>query len=655
MKLPPGARLVCNVRYHPPPAIMIAALASLLPVQIAPAVGALMTAPSVTLDGTQAQSAFGVDVCPAGDINGDGYPDLIVGAYLADNGETDEGAVYVYLGSSQGFQTQPAWTAEINEAGAAMGTRLTSGDYNGDGYGDVAAAAIYADNGSAGYAGRVFVWFGGPPGPGNPSGLGANGTPANADWQRIGTGDFEYLGFDLTTGNFDGDAYDDLVVGGLWSSTQTPFPLQEGRVYVFQGSAAGPATTPSWFAQGDQNFGYLYTAAAADVNNDGFDDLLVGQPGWDNSGGTQDVRTGRAFLYLGSATGLGANGTTSNADWMATTDEVNSDFGAQVASVGDVNGDGYEDIMIGSPNYDNGETDEGKLFVWYGGPSGGGNNRSGLGPNGTPSIADWSVEGGEVNKLLGGGVIDKAGDLNGDGYDDVFVADQLQTVNGNDDAGRVLVWFGGATGLGPSGSLSTADLQILGDQAEAYMGSRTSRAGDINGDGFDDLAVGVYAEDTSGGLHSGQVRIYFGTCGLTDGDGDGVAPAGAPGCGPGNLTDCNDADGGAWDTPGEARSLRIDPDKTTVEWDAPGSGSSASGTTYDALRSTSSQDFAGAPASCLESNDGPNRVAVDASTPPSGTGYFYLVRAEDSCPGAAGHGSLGKNSSGAERIGRNCP
>ena len=171
-------------------------------------------------------------------------------------------------------------------------------------------------------------------------------------------------------------------------------------------------------------------------------------------------------------------------------------------------------------------------------------------------------------------------------------------------------------------------------------------------DGFDDVIVGSPSYVEGGLTNAGSAYLYLGTCGNLDADGDGVAPAGAPGCNPGNFTDCNDADGGAWATPGEVTGLLLSSDKQTLDWNAPATGGTPSGMRYDTLRSSDPSNFVSG-AVCVESNDGPNTTATDASVPAAGSVFYYLIRAENSCPN--GSGSLGKNSSGAERTGRNCP
>ena len=104
---------------------------------------------------------FGRSVASAGDVNGDGYGDVLVGAYLYDNGSTNEGRAYLYLGSPYGLPSSASWTAESDQANATFGVSVASaGDVNGDGYGDMVVGAHFYTNGSSA-EGRAFVYLGG--------------------------------------------------------------------------------------------------------------------------------------------------------------------------------------------------------------------------------------------------------------------------------------------------------------------------------------------------------------------------------------------------------------------------------------------------------------------------------------------------------------
>ncbi len=320
----------------------------------------LATSPAWTTESNQADAGLG-PVATAGDVNGDGYSDVIVGASSYDNGETDEGRVFVYLGSAAGLATSPAWTAESNQAGAGFGSRVaTAGDVNGDGFSDVLVGASLYDHGQ-GNEGSVFVWYG------SPTGLGSDGTPANADWSA--ESDQADAGFGISVGplgDVNGDGYGDVAVG---SWTYSNGQAAEGSVFVWYGSAAGLGSngTPAnadWLAESDQAGARLgYTVApAGDVDGDGYADLMAGAIYWD--GGENDE--GGAFVWHGGPSGLGANGTPANADWSAQSNQADALLGNSLSMMGDVNGDGYGDVIIAATGSDLGETDDGWSLVWYG-------------------------------------------------------------------------------------------------------------------------------------------------------------------------------------------------------------------------------------------------------------------------------------------------
>src|SRR2546428_4918363 len=175
-------------------------------------------------------------------------------------------------------------------------------------------------------------------------------------------------------GDVNGDGYADFIVGAYtYGLTIT----RRGRVYVYYGSPTGPGSP--LILDGNQDFaefGYC-VAGIGDVNGDGFSDVAVSARRYNN--GHTDA--GRIYVYYGSPTGL-----ISSPVWTADGDQDSCEFGYRVASVGDVNGDGFSDVVVGAPFYDRGQRNEGAAFVYYG-------SKTGLGPNGTPANAGWSAEG----------------------------------------------------------------------------------------------------------------------------------------------------------------------------------------------------------------------------------------------------------------------
>jgi hypothetical protein len=310
----------------------------------------LATSPAWTAESNLAGASFGYSVAMAGDVNGDGYSDVIVGAPLFDNLQLDEGRAYVYHGSASGLSTSPAWTAESDQPLAQFGSSVgTAGDVNGDGYTDVIVAAYQYDNGESD-EGRVFVYHG--------SAAGLSPSPA---WMSESDQAGANLGSSVATaGDVNGDGYSDVIIGAYrYDNGQS----DEGSAYAYLGSAAGLATSPAWTTEGDQasaQFGFS-VATAGDLNGDGYADVIVGARWYDNG----QADEGRAFVYHGSAAGL-----SSSPLWTAESDQAFSEFGTSASTAGDVDGDGYADVIIGAPRFDNGQTDEGRAYAYRGSPRG---------------------------------------------------------------------------------------------------------------------------------------------------------------------------------------------------------------------------------------------------------------------------------------------
>jgi hypothetical protein len=275
-----------------------------------------------------------------------------------------------------------------------------------------------------------------------------------------------------------GDGSDEVLVGAPW---QASGESGEGMVFVWFGSSSGlgPNGTPAnadWIAEGQQPGAFLgrSVSAAGDVNKDGFGDIIVGASGFESS--SAELNEGAAFVWHGSASGLGPPGRPANATWRAESNQgpvgTGTTFGWSVRDAGDVNRDGFADVLIGAPDYDHGQTDEGGAFVWYGGPLG-------LGVMGTPLNAHWVAESDQARARFGLSV-SSAGDVNGDGVGDVIVGAPLFDAT-TDGEGRAFLFMGSEMGsyvsingpaLQASGRIGNGHtLRVLGD------GSAHSRVG----------------------------------------------------------------------------------------------------------------------------------------------------------------------------------
>ena len=413
---------------------------------------------------------FGWSVASAGDVNGDGYADAIVGASLFSDDLPNGGAVFVFHGSATGVPTLPDWQVESTQAHAEFGySARSAGDVNGDGYDDVIVGAPQFD-GMAVDDGMAAIYAG------SPAGLGD--LPI---WQ-VSTGQMgARLGRSVATaGDVNGDGFADAIVGAYSFDNGES---DEGAAWVYLGSAIGPGTSPAWSAESNQVGAWFgrSVSSAGDVNADGFSDVVISAYNFDN-GQTDE---GRIFVYHGSATGLSLS-----PDWIFESDQAGAFLGFSVAGAGDVNGDGYSDVIAGATGYDGAFSGEGRAYLFQG-------SASGL--QATPA---WTTEGRQACAKFGG-TVGSAGDVNGDGYSD-FVIGAWLFDNSFMDEGGAFVFHGG-----PSGISKTPQWQAVGGQPSAVLGFSTAGAGDVNGDGFADLIVGA-AQFSMGQTNEGEAQIYYG-------------------------------------------------------------------------------------------------------------------------------------------------
>ena len=393
-------------------------------------------------EGESAES-FGQIVSQAGDVNGDGYDDLIVGAPSRPN----TGAAYVFTGSSAGLSVLPATTL-VGAGGSGFGgSAVGVGDLNADGYDDLLVGAQYDD----GARGEIAFFLGSSSGiPEEPT-LEVAGDPGS------------YLGDQVAgAGDVDGDGYDDAVAGAYYANTGA------GRFVVYDGGAAGPATSTIWEGDAGAHLGCAVDGGL-DVNADGYSDVIVGS--------YDATNTGLAYVFHGSALGVGAVAETTLRDG-----ETGDLFGGRVAALGDVDADGFDDVAVSAPYA---ADNTGRVFV-YGGS-----------PQGVLPAMTASQAGDSESSLFGWG-ISPAEDVNLDGFADVVVGAPEWTGL----KGRAWVYPGSSLGL-----TAPYNSRFDGPEGMARFGTSVSELGDSDGDGTAEIVVGAWALDSE----NGAVYVYEAT------------------------------------------------------------------------------------------------------------------------------------------------
>ncbi len=425
--------------------------------------------PDVILTGETNNNLFGLAVSTAGDVNGDGYSDVIIGA-LGNNSNT--GKSYIFFGSSSISGNINSSSADVTMTGETTnnsfgGSVSTAGDVNGDGYGDVIVGAKSINSNT----GKSYIFFGSSSISGNINALSADVTMTGETTNNI------FGGSVSTAGDINGDGYGDVIVGAVGTTNST------GTSYVYFGSSSFSGNINALSADvimtGETIVNYfgLSVSTAGDVNGDGYSDVIVGARG-------NNSAIGKSYIFLGSPT-IGGSVTATNADVKMTGEAASDNFGRSVSTAGDVNGDGYSDVIVGAYFNDAGGIDAGRSYIYYGGLS-------------MDNIADVTMSG-ETSSDQFGYSVSTAGDMNGDGYDDFIVGAIFNDINGS-NSGRAYLYLNSLTGS------DITDDFFTGEAANNLFGIRVSTAGDVNGDGYSDVIVGAYGNNGS----TGKSYIYFG-------------------------------------------------------------------------------------------------------------------------------------------------
>jgi Ca2+-binding RTX toxin-like protein len=484
-----------------------------------------------TLDGTEGfqlngeggGDLAGFSVSSAGDINGDGYDDFIVGAKYADtSGVNNTGAAYLVFGSAGGF---PA-NLELSSLDGTNGFRLSgavfwdlagasvsaAGDVNGDGYDDFIVGAYQFDY-VGGAAGASYVVFG------KASGFAANLNLSSIDgtngFRLTGKTGAQFSGWSVASaGDVNGDGYDDVIIGAL-TGNNAAVVFGKASGFAASTSLRGLDGSNGFQISGPSGAKFAFTVhSAGDINGDGYDDVIIGAY---NSG------AGAAYVVFGRASGFAANIDVTSLDgtngFKLNGVQLDDQFGFSVSGGGDINGDGIDDLVVGARNAYDGSSYSGAAYVLFG-------KTSGFAATLNVSSLDGS-NGFEISNSGGGSSLGSSvslADVNGDGYQDVVVGSLDSNPNGS-NAGVSYVVFGKGTAFASSVDVSslngTTGFAIRGE-ATGDLARTVGNAGDINGDGADDLIIGAINADPNGG-NSGAAYVVLGKASAltwTGGSGD---------------------------------------------------------------------------------------------------------------------------------------
>ncbi|MDB6171285.1 MAG: repeat protein [Chthoniobacteraceae bacterium] len=481
-----------------------------LEARVAPANAAVINLSSLNaingfkINGEPTVAALGTSVSAAGDINGDGFGDVIIGAYRASSPGGVQSAAYVLFGKASGFSPgldlsalNPTDGFKImaedvdDNLGAAVSA---AGDVNGDGFDDLIVGTPGADpNGES--SGAAYVIFGQATPFAASVGLstltGANGFKISGEAAGDNAGRAV-----SSAGDINNDGFSDLLIGAPMADSNG---IDSGSGYVIFGKATGfPAnialsslTGTDGFklnGEGISHYAGHAVSSAGDINGDGFDDLLIGAPGANPHG----ISSGAAYVVLGKASGFPAtvelsalaapNGFRING--VAKGDNA----GFAVGAAGDFNGDGLDDLLVGAPEAQPNGAHSGATYLIFG----------------TSTVSELALSllngttgfkiSGEAATNYSGESVSGTGDVNGDGFDDIIIGAQGNSANGS-FSGASYVIFGHRTGFTSNLKLSTLSgtqgYKLSGEAASDGAGFAVSGAGDVNGDGLNDLLIGA--------------------------------------------------------------------------------------------------------------------------------------------------------------------
>ena len=480
--------------------------------------------------GENADDEAGYSVSFAGDVNGDGLEDILIGAWGNDDVDAQAGKVYLIFSSSLGSSTNIDLSlADYVFLGQNQGDQAGisvagAGDIDGDGLDDILIGAWGYDTSSHLVAGRAYIILASSLGSTTTIGLGS------ADYHLTGVGEFHALGHSVASaGDVDGDGLADVLIGApnkygtsLHATSGSSVYFLFGKDIIASSSASlsyshrftdyycytHASCTTTWGTSGLSHLGWS-VSSAGDIDGDGRDDIIMGAPEWKDSTGSVSSGSGRIFIVFGKNMGRGGGySVPTGAHYIDTVADITlvgntssgfysgRNIGGFVTTVGDIDGDGLDDILqISNDDIEHSHSFGGSHIIL-------GSTLSTTGVHDFSDVIDFEFD--DLVKKWEFSSGSTTADIDQDGIDDLIIGT-------GHDTGQTSVILSSELGTSSTIDLSAGDAayQFDGESSADWSGENIAGGRDVNGDGLPDILIGASGND-DGGSDAGKVYLIFG-------------------------------------------------------------------------------------------------------------------------------------------------